>query len=292
MLLRIKFIVVLFLAALGALVGGTIDLVEKARYHFEGQPATMRLADPVRKAIVPSGGYDVHFLDVVYASAAGEVRVPKKRLMGDRARLLAGGAGIPVTYLRSDPERVYYAGEQPPLSWGLLAGGIALAAMGVVALRMHRREQAGLVPDTSRAGTAGLLILLTLGLGALTTYLFLDDMEYRRHGKVALVQPPSEYTETTTTRQRALRADDVRVTREARMHYVDTQGRTIAFTRLLNEETLAKFRARQPVWVEYIPGTWNRERFRGDDNSTWWFLAATLALAGATGWVLAGRSGR
>ena len=105
---KIFFIAWLFCMGAGALLGGGMALYENVNFWYGGRAATMELADKSKRVIVPSGGYDVHFVDVKYVNATGEVIVPKKRLSGDVARRLANGEKVQVTYLVGNPQQAMY----------------------------------------------------------------------------------------------------------------------------------------------------------------------------------------
>ena len=136
----IGFIAMLFCMGAAALLVGGMNLYEVAIFRFDGASALMQLAHPEKKVTLTEGGYDVHFLDVKYVGAAGEVSVPRKQLVGSLARKLVAGEKIPVTYLKSDPSQVMYPGDELPNPWGWLVVGVAAMGTFVYALRLRRRQ--------------------------------------------------------------------------------------------------------------------------------------------------------
>ena len=137
---KIFFVAWTFCLAAAALFSGSMALYENLTYRFNGRSAVMELADSSKPITLPVGGYDVHLLNVRYVGASGEVLVPQKRLLGNVARKIASGEKIPVTYLRSDPQRVMYANDELANPWWGLTIGLALSATFVYALKLMRRE--------------------------------------------------------------------------------------------------------------------------------------------------------
>jgi hypothetical protein len=121
----IVFVATLFVMGASGLLLAAMAGYETIDFHLNGRAAQMQLAHPDKKIVVPEGGYDVTFVDVKYVGAAGEVVVPHKQLSGAVARRLANGGQVSVTYFKNDPDRVMYAGEQPPNPWGWLLLGVA-----------------------------------------------------------------------------------------------------------------------------------------------------------------------
>jgi hypothetical protein len=137
----ITFIAFLFCMGLAGLVSGGISLYEWIDFHYNGRPAMMQLADPGRKVTLPApGGADLHPMDVKYSGADGDVVVPQKRLSMAMARRLANGEKIPVTYMKHNPNRVYFAGEMPDSPWGWLGLGALTMGFFVWAWKLKRRE--------------------------------------------------------------------------------------------------------------------------------------------------------
>lgn len=139
----IRFIITLFCVGVGALLSGGARLYENLEYRYNGRVAVMQLADPGKTVYVQPGGYDTHLLDVRYVGPDGEVVVRQKSLGGDKARRLAAGGRIPVTYLKHRPNQVLYEFEDPPNPWGLLVAGGVLLALALYALKLMRREAEG-----------------------------------------------------------------------------------------------------------------------------------------------------
>ena len=136
----ITFIAMLFCMAASTLLLGAIALYEDIDFRLHSQRATMELADPTKKITVPTGGYDVHLIDVRYVSPTANVVVPNKRVGGDVARALAAGGKVPITYFTNNHQHVAYPGDERSSPWGWLALGLGLMATFVYAVKLRRRE--------------------------------------------------------------------------------------------------------------------------------------------------------
>jgi hypothetical protein len=105
-----------------------------------------------------------------------------------------------------------------------------------------------------------------------------ENASFRRHGKVALVDPPAQYVEETRTKKKVLTGiETTSKTKWATMTYTDSAGRKITFKRNLSDEVLASFEQGRPVHVEYLPDEYNTERFVGTGFSAAWPLMVFLA---------------
>lgn len=137
----ILYTAILFLSSGLSLLLGGIALVETADFHFNGRPALMSLPDGRKPITLPVGGYDVHLIDVQYSGPDGVVRVAQKQLVGNIARKVAAGEKIPVTYMKNNPGRVYYAGEKPDQPWGWLVLAVVLLPIALYARkRLHQGD--------------------------------------------------------------------------------------------------------------------------------------------------------
>lgn len=134
------FIAMLFCMAAAALLVGGIALYENVDFRLHGRQATMELADPARRITIPTGGYDVHLLDVRYVTQSGTVTVPQKQLVGDVARAIASGGKVAVSYYTNDPQRVRYPGDELPAPWGWLLLSAIFGATFVYAVKLRRLE--------------------------------------------------------------------------------------------------------------------------------------------------------
>lgn len=137
---KITFAAMLFCASAACLLIGSIHLYENIDYRLHSQRATMELADPSKKVTVPTGGYDVHLIDVRYVGPGGDLVFPRKRLSGEIARQLASGAKIPVTYLTNNQQHADFTQSERPNPWGWIALGSVFLATFVYALKLIRRE--------------------------------------------------------------------------------------------------------------------------------------------------------
>lgn len=137
----IAFIAMMFCMALATLVVGGMNLYELVDFKLHGQVATMELADPTKKLVLPEGGYDVYPVDVRYVSPGKSVVVPQKLLDGRVARQLAAGGKVEVTYYTNHPKHVRYAHSEPDSPWGWLLVGAAASATFVYAWRLRGRPE-------------------------------------------------------------------------------------------------------------------------------------------------------
>jgi hypothetical protein len=141
MLGQYSFIGFLFCAGAAGLLVGGINLYERIDLSLNGRSAVMQLADPAKKiSLGAPGGVDVYPLDVKYSGPDGEVVVEQKWLSRDRATKLANGEKIPVTYLKNNPKRTYYAGEKPDSPWGWLIVGVLALFTFFYAWKLKRRQ--------------------------------------------------------------------------------------------------------------------------------------------------------
>jgi hypothetical protein len=143
----------LFCTGAGAFLAGGIQLYENLDFRYHAVPARMELADKSKPITIPTGGYDVHMLDVKYISATNELLVPQKRLSGDNARRLANGEQIPITYYKGTPQTVMYQYDEQPSPWVWLIAGVVLLATFVFSLKL--RNGSG-YSDTSEVDIADL----------------------------------------------------------------------------------------------------------------------------------------
>ena len=134
--------------------------------------------------------------------------------------------------------------------------------------------------------TAILLLLIATGCLGLALLDYRENSKFEKYGETALVQPIDSYIERTTTTKKRIGPDEVSVLKDATMSYVDKDKKTITFSRLLSDDILQKFRNRQPVYVEYIPGELNSERFKGETSKTWMFILLFLGFLGGAVYVL------
>ena len=122
------------------LFGGCGELFSKARFELDAEKAIMKSTDPVLARTVkynPTGS--VH-ADVDYETSHGTVPVHGLYLSADRVHRLARGEGIPLRYMKSNPQRYLEEGEELPSGIGWLILGFIAAGVAVFAHRRLRRE--------------------------------------------------------------------------------------------------------------------------------------------------------
>lgn len=118
-----------------------------------------------------------------------------------------------------------------------------------------------------------LLLLASVGSSWLTVYLYQTDGDYLSRGVVTQVGPEVSFSQD----KHGLLAQ---------MSYTDLRGTEVAFKRYPSAKIVGLLRSQQPVYVEYIPGEWNSERFQGEDSGAWKWALASLAFIAALVWVV------
>lgn len=125
------------------------------------------------------------------------------------------------------------------------------------------------------------LALVSAGALFLTWNTYSENSSFRKLGKTALVDPPEKYTEETRTKKKVLTGTETTSTsRWASMTYTAEGGRKVTFKRELSDDILNKFQRGEKVYVQYLPGEFNSERFAGSEPN---LLYPLLAFLGATG---------
>ena len=137
----IVFVAMLLLTGFGSLCGGIGLLYDRIHWQMNGRSAVMVLADPEHKPRgLVLGGYDVFLIDVKYVGKDGEVTVPQKHMSLDMAKRLSDGEQIPLRYLKSDPQRTMFAGQDTDSPWIWLVLGPTLLAVGLFARKLLSPE--------------------------------------------------------------------------------------------------------------------------------------------------------
>jgi len=136
----VVFVAWLYLMAASGLFVGAIDFYEWYRFWRHGENANMESKDPAIARAARLGYYDFLWADVTYVTSSGRVDVSRKPLSGDLVKRLAEGRPIPVRFLKNDPYRVLFDGEQPEKPWGWLIAGILALPVALYAHRLLRRQ--------------------------------------------------------------------------------------------------------------------------------------------------------
>ena len=138
---KVGFVAFFYLAGLGGIVLGSIDAYFHLEFSFAAAEGIMSTSDPNVARVAKNVPGQSMVAEVIYTTRSGIVRVPNKRLGAADVQRLARGETIPVRFLRRDPDRALFDGNDPPplhFAW-LVGGGIALA-VATFAHRLLRRE--------------------------------------------------------------------------------------------------------------------------------------------------------
>jgi hypothetical protein len=137
------FVASLFVGAGCCLFVGSIDLYERSHFWIDGQSGVMESSDPIiAHTLKYNPDVSSRTADVAYVTPSGSVPVPHKRLMGNLLKRLNEGQRIPVVFLKSDPQRALFDGEQLENPWGWLVVGVCLSGVAPYALRLLKKEAA------------------------------------------------------------------------------------------------------------------------------------------------------
>lgn len=132
-----------------------------------------------------------------------------------------------------------------------------------------------------------LLALAAAGSLFITWTTYDSNSNFQKRGKTALVDPPAQYTEETRTKTKVLTGIQSSTTsRWAEMSYTAEGGSKVAFKRELSDDILNKLKRGEKVYVEYLPGEYNSERFKGEEPGVLYPLLAFVAAAAALGFVI------
>jgi hypothetical protein len=146
----ITFVAMLFVGTICCLTLGGMALYERIQFWSDGQTGVMVSDDSLIQRAAKLGQSGPLRADVKYIAPSGETQVPQKFLTEDLAKRLADGEEIPVTFLRSNPQRVNFDNEPLSNPWGWLLAGSGLLALATYAWRLLRKEAAA----TYRGGAA------------------------------------------------------------------------------------------------------------------------------------------
>lgn len=140
---KVTFVAMMYLMGLcGLFIGGT-ELFQKVQFSLAAEHGVMKGSDSaVLKAAKFAPGDSVR-ADVVYETATGLIAVKGKFLTGKLVQILARGEAVQLRFLKSDPHRVLYEGDELPLGLGWLIVGAVAFGVAVFAHRLLRREVGG-----------------------------------------------------------------------------------------------------------------------------------------------------
>ena len=136
----VTFVAFLYIFAATGLFGGGGELFSKVWFDLHAEKATMTSTDPVLARTVkynPTGNVRA---DVDYQTSHGTVSAHDVYLSADRVHKLAQGEGIPVRYMKNNPQRFLDEWDDPPSGIGWLILGLVASGVAVFAHRQLRRE--------------------------------------------------------------------------------------------------------------------------------------------------------
>lgn len=118
-----------------------------------------------------------------------------------------------------------------------------------------------------------LLFVVSVACVWLTVFLYQTDADYRSRGLSAQIHEGVQFEQL---KQGLL----------AHMTYTNQRSETVLFKRFASPDAVGRMRAKQPVFVEFIPGEWNSERFQGEDSGAWKWALASVVLVTALVWTI------
>jgi hypothetical protein len=134
------FVASLFIVGICGLVISGIDVYRIMQFHSNGRSAQMELAEPgalLQRTLVKG---DWQRVTVRYVQSDGTNLVIKRFVPSPIAQELINGNRVPITYIGDDPERIFYAGEEPEIPWAWLIVGVASMATFGYAWRLIRQK--------------------------------------------------------------------------------------------------------------------------------------------------------
>ena len=137
---KFTFVAFLYIFAMVGLFLGGGDLLSKVWFELHAEKAVMKSTDPVLARTVkynPTGGVNA---DVDYETSHGTVPVHGLYLSAERVHKLALGEGIPLRYMKNNPQRYLEEPQELPNGIGWLIFGFVASGVAVFAHRQLRRE--------------------------------------------------------------------------------------------------------------------------------------------------------
>lgn len=137
---KVTFVAILYIMGLGGLFLGGTQLFQKAQFSFASERGVMKSSDIALLKMAKFAPGDAMHADVTYETPTGSLTVKGKFLTGKLVQILSCGDRVPLRFLKTDPHRVLYEGDELPLGLGwLIMSGLAFG-IAVFAHRLLRRE--------------------------------------------------------------------------------------------------------------------------------------------------------
>lgn len=112
---------------------------------------------------------------------------------------------------------------------------------------------------------------------------FTENRAFEAHGQRALVEPPAQYAErTTTTTKLGVEVGESKL-HTADLSFTTQDGQRIQVHRGIPDDVLAAFRSGADVYLEYLPGSPTTTRLEGHAARPLLPAAIGLGIAGLTG---------
>jgi hypothetical protein len=137
---KFTFVAFLYIFAAIGLFGGGGELFSKVWFDLNAEKAVMKSTDPVLARTVQYNQTGGVYADVDYETSHGTVPVHGLWLSAERVHKLAQGEGIPLRYMKSNPQRFLEGQEEMPNGIGYLILGVVASGVAVFAHRQLRRE--------------------------------------------------------------------------------------------------------------------------------------------------------
>jgi hypothetical protein len=137
---KFTFVAFLYLfAVIGLFLGGS-ELFSKVWFELHAEKAIMKSTDPVLARTAKYNPTGSARADVDYETSHGTVPVHDLYLSAEQVQRLARGEGIPLRYMKSNPQRHFEEREELPNGIGWLILGFVASGVAVFAHRLLRRE--------------------------------------------------------------------------------------------------------------------------------------------------------
>lgn len=126
-----------------------------------------------------------------------------------------------------------------------------------------------------------ILLIVTMLFGILNACS--ENRRFNTTAKKAVVEPITEYKETTTTKKK-LGFIPVSTTKSysARIYFTTNENKRIGVNKDLSEEVLARFKKGDKVFIDYLADEPTMTRFPGEGPSPFWALLFLVAIVATT----------
>ena len=137
---KFTFVAFLYLFAMIGLFLGGSELFSKVRFELGSESAVMKSTDPQLARTAKYNPTGTVRADVDYETSHGTVPVHDVYLSAKLIQRLVRGEGIPLRYMKSNPQRYLEEWEELPSGIGWLIFGFISSGVAVFAHKLLRRE--------------------------------------------------------------------------------------------------------------------------------------------------------